>query len=124
MPFKVPDGYFDRVQLRAMNTARGKDTGQRSGLSRRLLRITTAAAMLAAAVTGGLSITRNRTLYEEQMLDEAFFYAELMPNDTGILYGEDSYGYIADSDISDEDIIDYLIYSGIPVEQLNESDYE
>ena len=41
-----------------------------------------------------------------------------------ILYDSDSYEYVADTGLSDEDIIDYLIYSGTPVELLNESDYE
>ena len=47
-----------------------------------------------------------------------------MPSDTDILYDADSYGYIADTGPSEEDIIDYLIYTGTPVELLNESDYE
>ncbi len=122
MPFSVPDGYFDEMQRQVMagiGTAARTPAKERT-VSHILLRLTTAAAMLAAVVTGTLSITRDRHLQKEQMLNDTFFYTELMPNDMDILYEESSYGYVADSDLSDEDIIDYLIYSGIPVEQLNE----
>ncbi len=131
MPFSVPDGYFDGLQCRIMAKAGSTACGHRSergrNLPHRLLQTVTAAAMLSAVVAGSLSISstsRERIRQEEQMLNDAFFYTELMPNDMDILYEESNYGYVADSDLSEEDIIDYLIYSGIPVEELNESDYE
>lgn len=130
MPFNVPDGYFAKLQQQVMESA--ADTGYRAGisthktLSYRLLQISTAAAMLAAVVTGSITLIQDKSdmHQDELMLDDSFFYTELMPQDTDILYDSDSYGYIADTGLSDEDIIDFLICSGTPVELLNDFDYE
>ena len=83
-------------------------------------------ALNGAVVMGGVSLSGNisDSRAEERMINESFFYTEMMPADTDILYDSDSYVYIADTGPSEEDIIDYLIYSGTPVELLNESDYE
>lgn len=128
MPFNVPDGYFEGMKHQVMDNigsmAPDRIPAGRKPIRYIILQTATAAAMLAAAVTGSISFISSHIDRKKQMLDDTFFYTELMPNDTDVLYDADSYGYVADSDISDEDIIDYLIYSGIPVEQLNESDYE
>ena len=131
MPFDVPDGYFTDLQQKVMKSAGSTAASHVPGGARHYpgitMRLTTAAAMLAAVVTGGLAVIgqhRDSDMEKERMIDASFFYTELMPADADLLYDTDSYGYIADSDLSDEDIIDYLIYSGTPVELLNESDYE
>ena len=94
----------------------------------RIVQAAAAAAMLSAVVLGSITLARDASdaRMARQMADDSFFYMELMPatGTADILYDSDSYGYVADTGLSDEDIIDYLIYSGTPVELLNESDYE
>lgn len=130
MPFSVPDGYFDKLQRQVMEridtSAADPVPSTGRSVTYRILQITVAASITAAVIMGGFSLAGNISdaRQEERMLDESFFYTELMPSDTDILYDADSYGYIADTGPSEEDIIDYLIYTGTPVELLNESDYE
>ena len=129
MPFSVPDGYFDKLQRQVMEridtSAADPVPSTGRSVTYRILQITVAASITAAVIMGGFSLAGNISdaRQEERMLDESFFYTELMPSDTDILY-DASYGYIADTGPSEEDIIDYLIYTGTPVELLNESDYE
>lgn len=130
MPFSVPDGYFDNMQRQVMERigapAANPVLSARKFITYRILQAAAAAAMAAAVVMGGVSLSGNisDSRAEERMINESFFYTEMMPADTDILYDSDSYVYIADTGPSEEDIIDYLIYSGTPVELLNESDYE
>lgn len=130
MPFSVPDGYFDNMQRQVMKRigapAANPVLSARKSITYRILQAAAAAAMAAAVVMGGVSLSGNisDSRAEERMINESFFYTEMMPADTDILYDSDSYVYIADTGPSEEDIIEYLIYSGTPVELLNESDYE
>lgn len=132
MPFDIPDGYFSSFEHRMLGLAEKDKPYQKSHkwnfTAFKSVQVLAAAAAVAAAVVGGFSISEHsRTArQQEQMAQDSFFYTELMPvTGAGIIYEDDSYGsYIADTDISDEDIIDYLIYSGTPVELLNTPDYE
>ena len=131
MPFKIPEGYFssleDRMARMASENAVRNATVRRP-LYFRIVQAAAAAAMLSAVVLGSITLARDASdaRMARQMADDSFFYLELMPatGTADILYDSDSYGYVADTGLSDEDIIDYLIYSGTPVELLNESDYE
>ena len=125
IPFGIPDGYFDSLEENVMSRAvYARTSGRRAEIRHIVMR---AAAVAAAIVLGSISVPRHirSEKDKEQMENDSFFYTELMPvsGTADVLYGSDN-SYIADTDLSDEDIIDYLIYSGIPVELLNESDYE
>ena len=125
IPFGIPDGYFDSLEENVMSPAvSARTSGRRAEIRHIVMR---AAAVAAAIVLGSISVPRHirSEKDKEQMENDCFFYTELMPvsGTADVLYGSDN-SYIADTDLSDEDIIDYLIYSGIPVELLNESDYE
>lgn len=128
IPFGIPDGYFDSLEENVMSRAvSARTSGRRAEIRHIVMRVSAAAAVAAAIVLGSISVPKHirSEKDKEQMENDSFFYTELMPvsGTADVLYGSDN-SYIADTDLSDEDIIDYLIYSGIPVELLNESDYE
>ena len=101
MPFSVPDGYFDNMQRQVMERigapAANPVLSARKSITYRILQAAAAAAMAAAVVMGGVSLSGNisDSRAEERMINESFFYTEMMPADTDILYDSDSYVYIA-----------------------------
>lgn len=127
MPFSVPGDYFANVQQRIItSTAAGRESSsrKRTGAWQILAPYAAMAAMFAMIVFGGKAILEDRARTDESEYD-SFFYTELMPV-TGAdnMLEVSSTAYVAESGLSNEDIIDYLIYSGIPVESLNENEYE
>jgi len=109
MPFSVPEGYFEAFKAE-MDTFEGKEPG----LFRRLVPYMAMAAAFLFLVTGGTFLLQH-TIPEEDFTQEDFLVFS-----SGISNYEyyEEMEHIADADIEDEDIIEYLIYSGISAEEI------
>lgn len=110
MPFSVPEGYFEsfKAQMK-LSVHPHSDT-----LARRLMPYVAMAAMFLFLVTGGTFILRHTTPEEDFTQEDFIAFSAGMTN---TLYYEDM-DQIAEAEIAEEDIIEYLIYSGISAEEV------
>lgn len=124
MPFSVPDGYFDRLSGR-ISAGTAHEEGSRSLWSRIAPYAAMAAMFVLIALAGQAVIRQQERNISNEAEEDSFFYTQIMPV-SGLeeIYATGDNGYIADSELSDEDIIEYLIYSGLPVESINAISHE
>lgn len=110
MPYSTPEGYFDsfKANMKPSVHPHGQTfVGQ-------LMPYAAMAAMFLFLVTGGTFILRHATPQEDLTQEDFIVFSTGMTN---TLYYEDM-NQIADAGIADEDIIEYLIYSGISAEEI------
>lgn len=110
MPYSVPEGYFESFSERlAMRSAR------RSPL-RRLAPYLSLAAMFAVIALVGTAVLKRFSPADDMEEYEKFMYSEfLLMTEPEEIY----YSYNSDmSEISEEDIVNYLIHSGVSPENL------
>ena len=111
MPFTVPEGYFESFKEEAR-----KPMVRKLSFRKIVMPYIAVAAMFAFMVTTGTFLLEKSTP-EYQMTEEDYFlFSDNMMNT--ITY-EMEYGtQFAEAEISDEDIINYLIYTGVTAEQI------
>ncbi len=126
MPYGVPEGYFEDFKVsvggkvpaergRAEKSAAKRSAAKRS-VARPVIFISAAASVAAALVLGAYFIfgaggTEDFSQEDLLVFDESYINAE---------YYEYT-GSIAEAEYSDDDIIEYLIYSGISLEEIEET---
>ena len=105
----VPEGYFDAFKA-------GMTPYKKSQVSiaRKLVPYMSMAAAFILMVTAGTFFLQKSTPSEELTQEDFILYSNNMSE---IDYYEEMY-QIADADIADEDIIEYLIYCGISAEEI------
>lgn len=111
MPFTVPEGYFETFKAEA-----SKPMVRKLDFRTRIAPYAAMAAVFAFMVTAGTYLLE-KSAPEYQMTEEDYvmFSDNMM---TTIAY-EMEYGYqLAEAEISEEDIIEYLIYTGVSAEQI------
>ena len=113
-PYSVPEGYFDSFKEKAMEYS--KPTPAPVFQFKRILATAVSmAAMFVFMVTAGTLILE-KTTPEEDMTQEDYivfsdgYFGLEMYDDDGL---SEQY---ADASISDEDIVEYLIYTGVSQE--------
>lgn len=107
MPFEVPEGYF--ADLKATAKSLRRDKSSNSKVPFRLA----VAAVFTALLAGGGFFLYNAPI--ENMDSEFFYY----PDEIAVAILEDYYGsYAHVQEISQEDIIEYLIYMGDDIEDF------
>ncbi|MBO7192542.1 MAG: hypothetical protein J6V17_04040 [Bacteroidales bacterium] len=111
MPFTVPEGYFESFKKEVR-----KPMVQKLSFRKIVMPYIAVAAMFAFMVTTG-TLLLERSTPEYQMTEEDYFmFSDNMMNT--IAY-EMEYGtQFAEAEINDEDIINYLIYTGVTAEQI------
>ncbi len=126
MPFSVPEGYFEgfdavmRRRIRQEEKSGQGQTGKTRGAIRLVPIISAAAAAIAIFVAIGLMFKSSSTAVnpEDSLQDSdiIFYYSELMPATVpeSIYHSYD----LTDAELSDDDIVNYLIYSGVDVDLL------
>lgn len=123
MPFSVPDGYFDRLNGKIC-----ADAAHAEGSTPIWNRVAPYAAMAAMfvliALAGQAVIHQQERNISNEAEEDSFFYTQIMPVSGLEEIYETGDGYIAESGLSDEDIVEYLIYSGLPVESINAISHE
>ena len=112
-PYSVPEGYFDSLKERAMKYAQPAPVFQ---FKRVLYTAVSMAAMFILMVTAGTfflkGVTSTEDLTEEDYMVFTDGYIDLELYDDGL---SEQY---ADASISNEDIVEYLIYTGVSEELI------
>lgn len=107
--YTVPEGYFDAFKAE-MTPYKQRQTA----IAGKLVPYLSLAATFLFLVTAGTFFLQRSTPSEEFTQEDFILYSSNM---SGMDYYDDMY-QIADADIADEDIIEYLIYSGISAEEI------
>lgn len=109
MPFSVPEGYFDSFKREVCKQ-------QPPSLWKRFIPYASVAASFLLIVSAGTFILE-KTVSKDLMSQEDYIvFSDNMMNT--ISYEMDSDYKLAEAEINDEDIINYLIYSGISAEEI------
>ncbi len=103
LPYSIPEGYFDEFRAKAEATRPRRNA----------IPYLSAAASAALLVGAGLHFMNGGSV-EELTQEDFLVFSDSVINTE---YYENM-NPIADAEIADEDIVDYLIYSGISVEEI------
>ena len=116
LPYSVPDGYFDRLKAEAASIARVREERQRPFIAR-LAPYAAIAAVFTFLVTAGTFLLERTTPADQMEIDEFYFYSNMIPV-TDPYAVETIQISSEDNVLEDEDIIEYLIYSGVTAEVI------
>ena len=108
--YSVPDGYFSGFKAGMTPYASVEPS-----LARRLVPYLSMAAVFIFLVTAGTFFLQQTTPADEFTQEDFILYSS---NISGIGLYEEEPDQLADAGIADEDIIEYLIYSGISAEEI------
>lgn len=108
--YSVPDGYFSGFKAGMTPYASVEPS-----LARRLVPYLSMAAVFVFLVTAGTFFLQQTTPADEFTQEDFILYSS---NISGIGLYEEEPDQLADAGIADEDIIEYLIYSGISAEEI------
>lgn len=114
MPFSVPEGYFDslREDLKKPRTIKMSVWG-------RLSPYAAVAAVFIFMVSAGTFFLEQTTPDQDMTEEDYMLFSDNMT--ISAIYEMEEDGQIAEAGIADEDIIEYLIYSGITAEEIENS---
>ncbi len=110
-PFSVPDGYLEAFKAEAMRTS----VAPAASPLRRLVPYMAAAASLALLIGVGLSLNETFRTHEEFSTEDYILFSDTMIR---TIYDDASTYQYADAELMDEDIIEYLIYTGESPESI------
>jgi len=122
MPFTTPEGYFENFKM-DIGSIQAEEDGQ-SGIRmsenpifRKLSPYIAMAAMFAAIVAAGTALMKMITPQEDMQEYGSLAYIDMIPvtEPEAIYY---SYNHETE-DLTDEDIVNYLIYSGTDLEKID-----
>ena len=109
-PYAVPEGYFESFKADMKHIAQPQQTP----LLHRLMPYASIAAVFVFLVAAGTFFLQ-RTTPSEEFTQEDFL---VLSNDISRMDYYEEMDHIADAGIADEDIIEYLIYSGVSAEEI------
>lgn len=109
-PFTVPEGYFESFKADMKQMAQPQQTT----LLQKLMPYASIAAVFVFLVTAGTLFLQKHTPVEEFTQEDYLVFSH---NPMNVEYYENM-DQIADAEIAAEDIIEYLIYSGITPEEI------
>ncbi len=110
MAYHLPKGYFDEFKLNM------KPPKEKPALSKAKPYLYVAASF-AVLVAAGLALLRPALPDDEFTQEDFLVFSESMINTEYYEYSTDQY---AEAEIANDDIIDYLIYSGITAEEIEQ----
>ena len=124
MPYRTPEGYFESLDARLVSAALNKGNvqdGGRRGVVRFAPYAALAAVMLVMVAAGEAILRHSASSRIDMEADTFVAYYEMMPTTDA----DAEFYYTADeSELSDEDIIDYLIDECTPAESIQELNQE
>lgn len=115
MPYRVPEGYFDRLKAEVKSSVPESD-GRRRPFVARLAPYAAMAAVFVFLVTAGTFLLERTTPLEQSEMDEFYFYSYMIPVTDP--YTVESIQVAQYDKVAEEDIVEYLIYSGITAELI------
>ena len=115
MPYSIPEGYFGRVKAEIKSAAVESNEGPRPFITR-LAPYAAMAAVFVFLVTAGTFFLERTTQPEQSQMEEYYFYSNMIPVTDPYAFETVQVEY--ESAVEDEDIIEYLIYSGITAELI------
>ena len=110
MPFSLPEGYMESLR-KELKTIPQRNTKKISIFNRILPYISLAAAFAMIVTIGGFIL--EKTTQQDLSYEDYIVFSDDMTNT--LLYDTDE--LYADA-LSDDDIIEYLIYTGVEIEEL------
>ena len=111
MPFSVPEGYFD-----SFKNANAVPVARRVSLWNRMAPYAAMAAVFVSLVAAGTFLLERSTPQYQMTEEDYVMFANNMMNT--IAYEMEYGDQIAEADLSEEDIINYLIYTGVSAELI------
>lgn len=111
MPFSVPEGYFD-----SFKNANAVPVAKRVSLWNRMVPYVAMAAVFVSLVAAGTFFLERSTPQYQMTEEDYVMFADNMMNT--IAYEMEYGDQIAEADLSEEDIINYLIYTGVSAESI------
>ena len=114
MPFSVPEGYFDSFKAEAK-----KPMVRKLNFREMVMPYVAVAAVFIFLVTAGTFLLENATPRYQMTEEDYMMFSDNMM--TTIAYEMEYGAQYAEANISDEDIINYLIYTGVPAEFIEMS---
>lgn len=111
MPYSIPDGYFESFKAQMKPYERKENPG----LFKKMVPYAAMAAMFIFLVTAGTFFLRKTTPADEFTQEDFILFSNNMTN---TVYYEETYQIAEADEFGEEDIIEYLIYSGITAEEL------
>lgn len=114
MPYSVPEGYFDTFR-REMK----KPQTQVVSLWSRIMPYASVAAVFIFLVSAGTFILERTTDTRDFTQEDYILFSENFSLNT--IYQVHEETQLADASLADEDIIEYLIYTGISAEEIEYS---
>lgn len=118
-PFMVPEGYLEGLSLKAAQIAR-EQGACRPTIARRVAPYVAIAASFAAIVAIGSAVLKNVHFGSSEIDQDALFAEYLVP-----VTEPESVYYLAMNDseeLTEEEIVEYLIESGATLEEINEQE--
>ena len=109
MPFSVPEGYFETFKGQMHKPATVKVS-----FWSRIVPYCAVAAVFIFLVSVGTFVLEQTTSRHDMTQEDYILFSDNLMN---IIESEDNEQYAA-ADMADEDIINYLIYSGISAEEI------
>ncbi len=107
MPYNLPEGYFDEFKSKM------KPYGKRS--KPKIIPYISAAASVVLLLTGGLLLSQRTSPADEFTHEDFLVFSDSMINTEYYEYDSEQY-----AEMTNDDIIDYLIYSGISAEEVEQ----
>ena len=116
LPYSIPDGYFDRMKTDMVSFVTGHEE-RHLPLFQRLAPFAAVAATFLFLETAGTIILEKTTPATDQAeLDEFYFYSNMIPVTDPYAVETIQEGQF--DEIQEDDIIEYLIYSGVTAEVI------
>ncbi|MBE6217900.1 MAG: hypothetical protein E7124_07645 [Bacteroidales bacterium] len=114
MPFSVPESYFDirKAELK-------KPQAKKMSIWGRISPYAAVAAVFIFMVSAGTFFLEQTTPAQDMTEEDYLLFSDNMT--ISAIYEMEEDGQIAEAGIADEDIIEYLIYSGITAEEIENS---
>lgn len=113
MPYTVPEGYFEQVKAEI-----SRSTGAEEGVSlwRKAVPYISVAATFLIMVSAGTFFLEKTTQQDGMTYEDYLVHSDVLIEAE---YEQDT--QIADATIAAEDIIEYLIYTGVTAEDIEQS---
>ena len=114
MPYCVPEGYFDTLKQDLQRTGRTHSAEKR--IRSRVASYASIAAAAAILATSGIMLMKNFMTHEDMTYEDYLVHSGAMINED---YQDEI--TVVENEINEEDIIEYLIYTGVTAELIETS---